>query len=104
MECHLAVQGETGNTVEDLGIFLDASQDPNVMDTDEGGVGASFELSAENKDTQMTVKNVCFIATRKILGFYISVVVNSSRRDVLKEGSRFGRCITDFAENHTPRG
>jgi hypothetical protein len=50
----LQLKEETENTVARLGVFLDASQDANVMDTDEGGVDACFELAAENKDPQMT--------------------------------------------------
>jgi len=50
----LQLKEDTGNNVTGLGVFLDASQDPNVMDPDEGGVDACFELAAENKDPQMT--------------------------------------------------
>ena len=50
----LQLKEETVNNFAGLGVFLDASQDANVMDTDEGGVDACFELAAENKDPQMT--------------------------------------------------
>jgi hypothetical protein len=50
----LQLKEETGNICAGLSVFLDASQDPNVMDPDEGGVDACFELAAENKDPQMT--------------------------------------------------
>jgi len=54
----LQLKDETGNTAAGLGVFLNASQDPNVMDPDEGGVDACFELAAENKDPQMTEASV----------------------------------------------
>jgi hypothetical protein len=50
----LQLKEETANSVAGLGVFLDGSQDSNVMDPDEGGVDACFELAAENKDPQMT--------------------------------------------------
>jgi hypothetical protein len=50
----LQLKDETANTAAGLGVFLNASQDSNVMDPDEGGVDACFELAAENKDPQMT--------------------------------------------------
>ena len=50
----LHLKEETANNVAGLVVFLDASQDSNVMDPDEGGVDACFEMAAENKDPQMT--------------------------------------------------
>ena len=50
----LQLKEDPATSVQGLGVFLDASQDPNVMDPDEGGVEACFELAAENKDAQMT--------------------------------------------------
>jgi hypothetical protein len=54
----LKLNEETGNAVVVLVFFLDVSQDPNVMDTDEGGVDTCFELTVENKDPQMTEARV----------------------------------------------
>ena len=50
----MQLKEDPATSVQGLGVFLDASQDPNVMDPDEGGVEACFELAAENKDAQMT--------------------------------------------------
>ncbi len=80
VECHLAAQGRNRKYCRGLGYFLHASQDPNVMDTDEGGVDACFELAAENKDPQMTEKMCVLLPLGKSLDF-ISVW---SIRNVLK--------------------
>ncbi len=56
-------------------------------------------MEEEAKEAKHKQGGMCFIATRKILGFYISVV-NSSRRNVLKEGydSKDGKGKVEAAE------